>query len=201
QAEACRWWGETQGYETLSRHLATLLDQIVDPGTIIAAHAGLKPAPERVQDAWSALPAVRKFRAERADLRAALKDVGSVIAGQRRPTRGLADFGERAGRLLLALEASGRGDDEAALRLLREALLTQDGEPRKQGLAAVMGRIVPVQESWGPVLREFAFDFDAEVCAAEAADRIARLLGPVHEEYLRLCQEEKRFDFLTLARR
>ena len=37
--------------------------------------------------------------------------------------------------------------------------------------------------------------------ACEAADRLVRLLPPVYREYLRRCQEQKQYDFLTLARR
>src|SRR5207244_8473134 len=88
-----------------------------------------------------------------------------------------------------------------ALRLLVGALLTKDGKPRKRGLDSVADRLAPLQDTWCPVLEGFDFDSEGELRAREAADRLVRLLEPVHAEYLGLCQAANRYDYLTLARR
>src|SRR5262249_28359079 len=54
QVEACRWWGNSEGYHVLSRHLTKLLGHMVEPEKIAAAHRGLPSAAERVQAAWLA---------------------------------------------------------------------------------------------------------------------------------------------------
>ncbi len=62
-------------------------------------------------------------------------------------------------------------------------------------------RVKPLQDTWHPLLSRFTFDYEAEQWALEAADRLVRLFGPVYREYLQLCHEANRFDFLTIARR
>jgi ATP-dependent helicase/nuclease subunit A len=201
QAAACCWWGEAQGYDALTRHLTALLDHIVDPEMIRAAHAELPPAAERVRQAWEQLPAVRRLHEDRPALAADLQALIKEIDNQKRPGQRLSELRGHVGAIRDALAAGNRPDDERALKDLRTALFTLDGEPRKQGLAAVAGRVQPLQQTWGPLLEQFEFDWDGEVCALEAADRLALLLAPAHAEYLQLCHEDKRFDFLTLARR
>jgi ATP-dependent helicase/nuclease subunit A len=201
RAVAARWWGETQGYETLIRHLVTLLNHAVDPEVIVSAHAAQGPALERVQAEWDALPAVRRLRSNgeqfRHDLEAIIHDVDA------RHDAGDCMITLRTGLLdvLAALDLGTRAGEEQALTRLAEALLTRERTPRVQGLNKLAELVQPVQDVWCPLLARFAFDFDAEVRARDAADRLALLLEPVHDEYQRLCRSEGRYDFLTLARR
>lgn len=200
RAAAARWWGEHQGYETLVRHLVTLLNHVVDPGVIVAAHAAPGAVRNRVQADWEALPAVRRLHddvALRDDLERIVHDIDARDdAGER--------MDELRSRLLAALEAFNAGTQEGearALNSLREAFLNKDGSPRVQGLNKLAELVKPLQDVWCPLLENFSFDFDGEVCARVAADHLALLLEPAHEEYQRLSRAEGRYDFLTLARR
>jgi ATP-dependent helicase/nuclease subunit A len=200
RAVAARWWGEHQGYATLIRHLVTLLNHVVDPDVIVAAHAAPGPVVERVRADWELLPAVRRLR-EDASLREDLERIVHDIDARN-------DAGERMDelrtRLLATLDAlnSATPEGEArALDSLRDAFLNKDGSPRVQGLNKLAELVQPLQDAWCPLLERFSFDFDGEIRAREAADHLALLLEPVHEEYQRLSRAEGRYDFLTLARR
>src|SRR5262249_40904819 len=125
---------------------------------------------------------------------------GEITAGKE-PGKLLREFQEKIRKALSELRPAEPRSDAEGLRALAEALLTEQGKARKLGLLPVAGRVIPLQQTWCPLLETFDFDFDGEVRAREQADRLIRLLAPVHTEYLRLCLAAKRFDFLTLARR
>jgi ATP-dependent helicase/nuclease subunit A len=203
QVEACRRWAVDGGYETLIRHLETLLSHVLDPETIIAAHRNLPPAGARVAEDWAALPAVQRLQRERDSLLLQLGELDRAIAACKGAGPKLRDLQRGIREALSAMQISTPLSAEQALRSLAEAILTKEGTPRK-GLNAVQTLLTPLQQTWADLLKEFKdlnFDQDAEIHAREAADRLVRLLGPVHEEYLRLCLSARRFDFLTLARR
>lgn len=201
QVEACSWWAVQEGYDTLVRHLETLLNHVLDPETIMAAHRDLPPVSVRVTEDWAALPVVQRLQRERDSLLLQLRALESAIAACKHPGVNLRKCGEEIQKAAVQLQDSRPQSDEQALRSLARAFLTDSGTERKQGLTPVAKDVVPLQQAWASLLREFDFDNDAEVHAREAADRLVRLLGPVHEEYLRLCLSGRRFDFLTLARR
>ncbi len=201
QAEACQWWAKTQGYDALTRHLTKLLGHMVDPALILAAHQELPPAAERVEEQWASHPAVRALANDRAHLRAELQEVVSIITDAKKPPAALVKFRDLLAPVLQALEGSDRVHTEATLWALKDALLTTEGTPRKQGLSLVEERVKPLQDIWHPLLSRFTFDYEAERWALEAADRLVRLFGPVYHEYLQLCHEANRFDFLIIARR
>jgi ATP-dependent helicase/nuclease subunit A len=199
--EACNWWATKQGYAPLVRHLSKLLNHFVAPATIIAAHANAGTAVERVNALWSSLPAVRKLDQNRVLLRQVLRNMLADM--EQEPKRGvlLNKLGDRLSEILDALARSDPVGDELALGILKDALLTREGEPRScRGLAVVEDDFVRLQEAWGSLLRDFDFDRDGELAAIEGADRLVRLLGPVHDEYLELCRRVNRYSFLTVAR-
>ncbi|MBY0525748.1 MAG: UvrD-helicase domain-containing protein [Gemmataceae bacterium] len=199
QGEACEWWATTQGYEALIGNLGALLDHMVEPETIVAAHRGLLPAPERVEAAWQALPGVARLRDDRESLRESLVELIHQIDGIRRAGSSLVKFRQMIGEALAALNKSGRDADRCVLDVLRDALLTKSGTPRTRGFREVADRVSPLQETWGP-LTQIDFDPDGECAAYEAADRLVLLLQPVAAQYLELCREVNRYDFLTIAR-
>lgn len=202
QAEACQWWATTHGYETLARHLMLLLDHAVEPATITATHRDLPPAVERVQEAWSALPAVRFLQVNRDAVCAELEKVVEQIADVAKPTTTQVKLQNQLRDILGALQTGSQGDDNNALEMLRETLFTKAGEPRKGvGLNVVGPSFQALQETWVPLLQRFAFDYAGEVAALEAADGLVHLLEPAYEEYLQLCREANRFDFLSIARK
>ena len=201
QVEAWRCWEVEEGYDTLVEHLQTLLNHSLDPETILAAHQGLPAATQRVAEAWAALPVVQRLQNERASLLVQLQNLEQAIAACKKPNNSLTSLQAEIRSVQSKLQSVSRRSDEEALRALAAALLTETGTPRQRGLAAVATHVSPLQNTWCPLLREFDFDYEAEVHAREAADRLVTLLAPVHAEYLKLCRLHNRFDFLTLARR
>jgi ATP-dependent helicase/nuclease subunit A len=201
QAEACRRWAVDESYDRLVHHLETLLNHILDPETIVAAHRDLPAVTTRVQEEWAALPIVQRLTRERELLLEQLQLLDREIVENKDAGKLLLDLQEGIRKALAGLQSCDRQSDESALRTLREILLTEKGTCRKQGFTAVAGRVIPLQQAWCPLLEAFDFDFDGEVRAREQADRLVQLLPPVHTEYVRLCLSAKRFDFLTLARR
>ena len=201
QAEACHWWATTQGYDALTRHLMKLLAHPVDPELIIAAQRDLPPAADQVEEQWASHPAVQTLVNDRDALRQQLQDLVLTIQAAKRPPAALLKFRDALTLVLQGLEGSDREHTEAALRALKDALLTDAGTPRKQGLSLVEEQVRPLQDAWHALLSGFTFNYEAERWALEAADRLVRLFEPVYGEYLQLCHEANRFDFLTIARR
>jgi ATP-dependent helicase/nuclease subunit A len=197
--DACRWWATQEGYSVLTRHLETLLNDVVEPAIIGAAHP-LTPTPtERVHAAWSAMPVVARLEQDRAELIPHLQAMIDAIGAS--PAQRLAELRDRLAATIAELAQPGPEHEGAALRWLTTALLTDKGDPRKAGLKRVAGLLAPLQETWGPLLASFTFDYPAEERAREAADKLVLLLQLVHDEYLRLCHDMNRWDFTTLARR
>ncbi len=201
QREACRWWLETHGQEVLSFRLRALLDHLIDPAEIVAAHRDAAPARERRDELWSALPAVRRLRQRRAELAAALRELGESIEQLDRAGVSAQELQTQCSAMLERLASSSPEDEEAVLQLMSQAFFTKAGDPRTQGLARLEEQVRLIQHEWNNLFRDVAFDRRAEECALEAADRLACLLAPAHADYLRACQALNRFDFLTLARR
>jgi ATP-dependent helicase/nuclease subunit A len=202
-ADACRWWAVTQGYDALTQHLAALLDHTTDPEIIAAACADGQSPAQRVEEAWSALPAVQRLHQGRGELRLMLQRIVETCESVRRPGKLLVSLREQLLPIGEALNRpASQPEDANVLRGLRGALLTQKGDPRSlKGLAEVKDDLSSLQATWHGLLRSFAFDFEGEVYAAEAADKLVRLFEPVVYEYLNLCRDANRFDFLTIARR
>jgi ATP-dependent helicase/nuclease subunit A len=201
-AEACRWWAATQGYDALTQHLTALLDQTVDPETIAGAYRDGKSPAQRVEEAWSDLPAVQRLRQGRAELQSSLQKIVSTCEAVSKPGQFLLQLYDRLHRVLEALDQPGPQGDEQALGALREALLTREGERRSmRGLTAVEEDVQALQATWHDHLQSFELDLEGELCAAEAADKLVRLFAPVVHEYLEMCRQANRFDFLTIARR
>src|SRR5713226_3108035 len=67
-AEACQWWAEREGYQTLTDHLMELLGHAVEPLKIVAAHRNLPSATERVRAAWENSPAIQAWKKNRIEL-------------------------------------------------------------------------------------------------------------------------------------
>lgn len=200
-AEACRWWLVKQGSRSLVSHLVTLLNHPVDPVTMLLAHQDLPSVEERVQAQWAALEAIRRLRSERTPLREALQALDERLRQQRRLTQSLQSLRDGLDQVLALLATDDPGADDGILCGLREMLLGSEGEPRKRGLTSVADLVVPLQATWGPLLRQYAFDPAGESAALDAADKLVCLLEPVHSEYLHLCHEVNAYDFLTVARR
>ncbi len=201
QTEACLWWLQTHGREMLTGHLLALLNHLVDPEEVVAAHRDGPSVEERLEAMWSTLPAVRHLRTRRAELATALAAIQVNINQLDRTGVGARELGEQCGRLIDLLGAPALEDEEAVLRGLAEAFFRKDGGPRSQGLAQIEPQVRPLQAEWEELLRDFDFDRQAERSALEAAGRLACLLGPAQADYLRSCEALNRFDFLTLARR
>jgi ATP-dependent helicase/nuclease subunit A len=201
QSVACHWWAVNQGYDALTRHLTELLKAMVEPAVIMAAHRDLPPATERVAAAWQSLPAVRQLNRDRENLGAAFQEMIRRIDGHPESGSELLKLRERLGDALAALQTPIPGNISMALQALRQALLNQENQPRSmRPFGLVKDRLEPLQEVWAPLLEEFDADYQGEIAAAEAADRLALLLGRVYEQYLELCRQEGRFDFLTVER-
>jgi ATP-dependent helicase/nuclease subunit A len=202
-ADACRWWAVTQGYDALTQYLATLLDHTIDPETIVAAYGDGKSPIQRMEEAWSDLPAVQRLNQDRAELRLTLQKIVNTCESVRKPGKLLGALRDEVRSIVEALNhPAAQPEDANVLRALRGALLNQKGEPRNmRGLAEVQDDLASLQASWQDLLRSFDFDFDGELCAAEAADKLVRLLEPVAHEYLALCHDANHFDFMTIARR
>jgi ATP-dependent helicase/nuclease subunit A len=201
-AEACRWWAVTQGYDALTQHLTALLDQTVDAEIIVGAYRDGKSPAKRVEEAWSDLPAVQRLHSGRAELQSSLRKIVSTCESVRKPGQLLHQLQEGLHRVLEALDRPGPQGEEQALGALRAALLTREGERRSmRGLTAVQDDVQALQATWQGLLRSFDLDIAGELCVAEAVDKLVRLFAPVAHEYLDMCRQSNRFDFLTIARR
>lgn len=200
QAEACRWWATEEGFDVLVRHLVKLLGHAVEPKILIAAHSNLPSASQRVRDAWQFLPAVRKLSDDRRELGGLLRSLNQTSSSVRNPGRHLTALCDGIPDILRRLENLTEDDIEPVLCWLREQFFTQQGKRWSQGFAKVKSVTDSIQDTWESLLQSYKFDRDGELRALEAADRLVLLLGPVYDEYLRLCREAGRFDFLTVAR-
>jgi ATP-dependent helicase/nuclease subunit A len=201
QAEACRWWAVNQGYDALTRHLTALLKEMVEPETIDAAHRERSDTRARAEAAWLDLPAVRKLRQDRSDLQTCLKSLRDHVMGLKDSNETLDEVRKAIPEVLGFLKRDEREASQNVLLWLKETLLTGEGKSKKKGLSPkATDQVGPLQDTWVPLLKDFDFDFEGEVAALEAADRLALLLGPVYAQYLDLCREEGRFDFLTIER-
>jgi len=199
-AEACQWWAEHEGYQTLTYHLMELLGHAIEPTKIVAAHRDLPPAAKRVQTAWENSPAIQAWKKNRVEL---VEEILIIV----RKTEGneKANIARVRDSLQPALEVFRKSDPNSineGLALLRSALFTENDTPRiTRMLKEIESEMDSLQEKWCPVLASFEFDLDAEVRALEAADRLALLLEPTHREYLQLCRGANQYDFWTIARR
>jgi len=199
--EACRWWAEREGYNILTKHLMRLLEHSIEPEKIVAAHRNLGSPEERVGAAWENLPAVRQFNDDRNRLKEEIQAILQEIGNLRKSNQSLQTLGDQLTGLLENLRKSDRQSTDLTLNRFREAILTDEGKPRKKGFASIQRKIERLQEKWGPLLESFAFDWDAEIQALEAADKLACLLEPAYDQYLTLCREANQYDFWTIARR
>ncbi len=199
-AEACQWWAEHEGYQTLTYHLMELLGHAVEPMKIVAAHRNLAPATERVRAAWENSPAIQAWKKNRVEL---IEEILVVVKKTEDSEK--SNIARIRDSLQQALEAFRRSDPDSineGLTFLRSALFTgSDTQRNLRVLKEIESEMDSLQEKWCPVLESFEFDFEGEVRALEAADRLALLLEPTHREYLQLCREANQYDFWTIARR
>ncbi|HEV3204495.1 MAG TPA: UvrD-helicase domain-containing protein [Gemmataceae bacterium] len=201
EIEACRWWATTQGYGSLNRHLIALLNHMMDAETILETHRNLSAAPNRVEQWWSAQPVVAFVHTDRGQVRANLQHLHQIIRALKKSNGSLDKLQNQLSKVIFLLENDDRHSLQEALALLKKALFNDEGKERKQGFGAIAAQVIPLQETWKPYLEDFAFDFDGEVAALEAADRLVRIFKPVQADYQQLCHQVSRYDFLTLARR
>src|SRR6266478_1933685 len=199
-AEACQWWAEHEGYQTLTYHLMELLGHAVEPMKIVAAHRNLAPATERVRAAWENSPAIQAWKKNRVEL---IEEILVVVKKTEDSEK--SNIARIRDSLQQALEAFRRSDPDSineGLTFLRSALFTgSDTQRNLRVLKEIESEMDSLQEKWCPVLESFEFDFEGEVRALEAADRLALVLEPTHREYLQLCREANQYDFWTIARR
>jgi ATP-dependent helicase/nuclease subunit A len=198
--EACRWWLTTQGFWSLERHLVALLNHLVDPEKILEAHDQLTPASQRVEQFWSVMPLVIYVRENRSRIRSDLERLMEDIRQLKKPSAFLREFRAQLLEVTSLLLQEDRHALQLTFGILRKKLFTEEGKPRIRDFTSIKSQIAPVQETWG-ALKDFEFDFDAEVAALEATDRLVCLFKSVHAEYLNLCHQTNSYDFLTLERR
>lgn len=201
QADAFRWWQAHEGCRKLTDHLVTLLGDVVEPEVVAAAHREVSPPAVRLEAAWARLPAVQQLRAGREQLAASLRALAASILRLPKPNETLTTLRQAIPRALERLSQPGRAAEAEVLAWLRARMFTQAAKPLRRGMDAVAEQAAPLQEAWAPHVDDLHFDLDGESAALEAADRLVRLLSPAHAEYLDLCQQANRFDFLTIARR
>jgi ATP-dependent helicase/nuclease subunit A len=198
--EACQWWAEREGYFALTYRLMDLLGHAMEPAKIVAAHRNSLSPAKRVQSEWENLPAVKAWKKAGSTL---ISDLKVILRKSEDCEKKLTtEFRERLQAALPALQANEPKRVNAGLQELRAALLTKEGERRSpRPFKEVEDEFLSLQEKWCPVLESYEFDFDGEVRALEAADRLSLLLEQAHREYLQLCREEYQYDFWTIARR
>lgn len=206
QATACRWWALAEGYFVLYRHLKQLLNSVVEPATIIKAHEGLPPVEERVSLSFTKEPAIAELRRGAPKLVVQLRELADVIQGMKKPNQKLLSVVDAVPTLIRDIGKPNRTrvEDLELVARLKEQFMTKGGDPWKQGFEKFQDEsslIADIQNEWVPRLANLNFDFDAEVRALDAADKLVCLFRPVYEEYLMLCQERGRYDFQTVARR
>ncbi len=79
-------------------------------------------------------------------------------------------------------------------------LLTKDKKPRSmRAYKVVAAELLALQAVWAEALAAGLPDRAGEEHALRAADHLVALLGPVQAEYLALCRQANRYDFLTVA--
>ncbi len=196
---ALAWWGQREGFAVLCQHLLQLLNDPVEPERIIAAQGGQLSIEERCQRMWDEAPAVRLLQESRDELQTALQEIVSIL-GDKPRNKTLGELRQECGALLLSLPDTNR--DSASLEGLCGILLTADKKPRSmRNYKDVEPQLLAMQKAWTAALQVELVDVEGEAHALRAADHLACLLGPVHAEYLGLCREANRYDFLTLARR
>jgi ATP-dependent helicase/nuclease subunit A len=200
--EACCWWAVQQSYYGLTKNLVRLLDHMTEPAAIIKAHQDLPSVSDRVQALWKLIPAVQELAKQRTSLSEtllalsqAIEDLGSKSNAM------LQNIRDAVPDIVSKLRAAGSATDQEVLCWLGKTFFREDKKPRIQGLASATGIVHPLQDTWGPLLEEFEFDYEAELTAMEAGDKLVTLLEPVYQEYLSLCRSAGRYDFLTIERR
>jgi len=199
-AEACQWWAEHEGYQTLTYHLMELLGHAIEPMKIVAAHRDLPSPVERVRADWENSPAIQAWKKNRVEL---VEEILAIV--QKTEDNEKSNVGRVRDSLQQALQAFRKSDPDSineGLAFLRSALFTgSDTQRSTRVLKEIESEIDSLQAKWCPVLESFDFDFEGEVRALESADRLALLLEPTHREYLQLCRESNQYDFWTIARR
>jgi ATP-dependent helicase/nuclease subunit A len=201
-AEACRWWVSTHGFGTLGGHLHALLGSSVEPANIASAHQRLPPVADRVRSLIECLPGLRFLRQHRKRLGKHVQELLEVIGAEKKTGKTLEGMRVNLEAIAKAVRLGEAGDLEV-LQQLQGILLTKEGEARSlsRGLGSAGELLRSLQGEWAPRLDCVTIDDVGEAAAFEAADRLAVLLGAIHDEYLRLCRQANRFDFLTIARR
>jgi ATP-dependent helicase/nuclease subunit A len=199
-AEACQWWAEHEGYQTLTYHLMELLGHAVEPLKIVAAHRNLPSATERVRADWENSPAIQAWKKNRIELVEQILVIVRKTEGREKTN--IARVRDPLQQALQAFRKSDPDSINEGLAFLRSALFTgSDTQRSTRVLKEIESEMDSLQEKWCPVLESFEFDFEGEVRALEAADRLALLLEQTHREYLQLCRESNQYDFWTIARR
>lgn len=201
QQDDMLWWAREEGYYVLTTRLVELLGHGVEPEVIVAAHRDPRSTQRRVAEAHLHMPHRARLRRERAVLREQLRVLQAAIAERNGSNDTLTGLAEAIGTTLEDLQEASADADERVFEFIATRLMRKDGGPRTQGMKSVLDLLSPIQDDWVPLLQEADFDVAGEARALEAADRLARLLEPAQQEYLDLCRETGRYDFVTVARR
>jgi ATP-dependent helicase/nuclease subunit A len=196
---ALAWWEHREGLDVLKEHLRALLRNPVAPAKIVAAHATQPGIEERCRRIWNRTPAVMLLKEKRSELEKSLRKIAASI-GEKPRTKTLGDLQTNISATLLLLPDV--ANDYASLEHLSDMLLRADRQPLNlRNYKDVASPMSELQNIWALALEDSPPDREGEAHAMQAADHLASLLGPVHAEYLALCREANRYDFLTLARR
>jgi ATP-dependent helicase/nuclease subunit A len=196
---AVDWWGHREGFAQLIGHLRELLNHAIEPDRIVAAHTGQISIEEQCRRMWDESPAVAVLEEYRDSL---APDIRTILAllGDKPKGKYLTELHEKCSRLLELLEDA--GSEIPILDVLSDILLTQKKEPRSMYFyKAVAPQLQALQAVWAEALAAGLPDLAGEEHAMRAAGHLVALLGPVQAEYLALCRQANRYDFLTVARR
>lgn len=198
EREALAWWERREGLTVLTRYLTTLLRHSVEPEKIVAAHRNQPSIAERCNRQWNESPGVRLLHEQRGALETSLREIADMVGNKPR-TKTLGELRQNSLELLALL--TDMDQDLASLELLSGLLLRADRKPISlKNYKDVAPQLSALQDTWAEALENPLLDLEAEAHAMQAADYLACLLGPVQTEFLALCRDANRYDFLTLAR-
>ena len=193
------WWERREGLDVLKEHLKVLLRNPVEPEKIVVAHAGQPSIEERCRRLRDEAPALKLLQEQRGALEGALREITKII-GEKPRTKTLGDLQTNISATLPLLPDV--DNDHASLEHLSDMLFRADRQPLSmKNYKDVAPQLSDLQNTWAKALEDPLPDLEGEAYAMQAADHLACLLGPVYAEYLALCRDANRYDFLTLARR
>ena len=191
--------GAAEGLDVLKEHLKFFCCAIQwNLKKIAVAHTGQTSIEERCGVYGMNTPALKLLQEQRGALEESLREIAKVI-GEKPRTKTLGDLRTNISATLPLLPDV--DNDHAVLEHLSDMLLRADRQPLSlKNYKDVAPQLTDLQNTWAKAMEEALPDLEGEAYAMQAADHLACLLSPVYAEYLTLCREANRYDFLTLGK-